>query len=274
MKQITYQDPLKLNLPKSIIDSLNDNFELAHIRKIGEDVYVIISYPIENHILRPICLKISRDDIELYHDEKLIVPNIDIKLTFTDFITMTLNQYQQLTDAINDELEDFENVMDDGIKKSDIQRFFKLSKQLIYYQSAINAIAEIINYIVGEKVELLMINDDLSDYVNIKIEVNQLNQNIDMYQKVIASIISVSDSLFSNKLNKTMKTLTSVTLVLAIPTFITSFYGMNIDLPFQNHPNSLMIVFIISFVLTSLSVIYFYRKDYFWSKILLCIYKL
>ncbi|WP_331836902.1 CorA family divalent cation transporter [Erysipelothrix piscisicarius] len=92
---------------------------------------------------------------------------------------------------------------------------------------------------------------------------NQLVQNIEMYQQIINSIVDVSESLFSNRLNKIMQTLTSITLVLSVPTFITSFYGMNIDLPFQDHPHALLIVFMISFFLTLGVVVYLHKKDYF-----------
>jgi magnesium transporter len=43
-------------------------------------------------------------------------------------------------------------------------------------------------------------------------------------------------SVISNNLNIVMKRLTIVSIVLMIPTLIVSFFGMNVDLPFQHEP--------------------------------------
>ena len=42
-------------------------------------------------------------------------------------------------------------------------------------------------------------------------------------------------SIISNNLNSVMKFLTSVTIVLSLPTMIASFWGMNVELPFQHN---------------------------------------
>ena len=39
--------------------------------------------------------------------------------------------------------------------------------------------------------------------------------------------------MVSNNLNNVMKILTSITLIIAIPTLITSFMGMNVEFPFD-----------------------------------------
>lgn len=263
MRKIAYHNIQDIDLPSIVISSLIDTSEVANIRTINNIIYIIVTYPISQNEVVPICLRVDNDDLSLYYRDNIDMKLITNKTSFTDFITVVLDQYGIMCEKVNAVLEGFENVMDEGVKKSDIQLFFALSKGLIYYETAINSIGEVLAYVMSEKPDLLWSHTSASEFTNIRIEINQLNQNIDMYQKVIASIISVSDSLFSNKLNVTMKTLTSVTLVLSIPTFITSFYGMNINLPFQDHPNSLFIVFTISLILTGLSVIYLYRKDFF-----------
>jgi magnesium transporter len=50
------------------------------------------------------------------------------------------------------------------------------------------------------------------------------------------------DSLQVNKTNEVMKILTLISSVLLPLTFIASLYGMNINLPIQNHPFSFVIV--------------------------------
>jgi magnesium transporter len=70
-------------------------------------------------------------------------------------------------------------------------------------------------------------------------------------------------SIISNNLNVVMKFLASITIVLSIPTIVTSFFGMNVRLPFAAHP--LAYIFVIAlFVAICLFVIYiFIRRDWF-----------
>lgn len=263
MIKISYNDISEITLPAYVLSSLVDSAELAHIRVIDNCTYVIITYPNNDGNLVPVCIQIKGGETTAYYQESLDFESINEATSFSDFIIYILNRFESLLVSISNQLDKFESNVENGLTKEDISNYFSMNKRLIFYETAINAIKEVVRFIAEGSYEEIHADEWYADYTNIKIEINQLNANIDMYQKVIDSIMDVSDSLFSNKLNITMKRLTSITLVLSVPTFITSFYGMNINLPFQDHPYSLQIVFVFSLVITSFAVAYLYRKDYF-----------
>jgi magnesium transporter len=60
-----------------------------------------------------------------------------------------------------------------------------------------------------------------------------------------------------------MKFLTSVTIILALPTLIASIYGMNVHLPFQDSNFAFAIVMGFSIAMSILLVLVFIRKKYF-----------
>jgi len=60
-----------------------------------------------------------------------------------------------------------------------------------------------------------------------------------------------------------MKFLTSITITLAIPTMIASFWGMNVDVPFRNHPGGFVYVITIAFIVSFLSVWALWKKNLF-----------
>lgn len=70
-------------------------------------------------------------------------------------------------------------------------------------------------------------------------------------------------SIISNNLNVVMKFLASVTIVMSIPTIITSFFGMNMNLPFSNSNFSYLIVIAISVGLGALVTLIFMKRDWF-----------
>ncbi|QIK69771.1 magnesium transporter CorA family protein [Erysipelothrix sp. HDW6C] len=263
MNIITYEDANNLPLPAYVIQSLRDRAELAHIRHLEALTYIILNYPSGPKNIHPVCVATDGETYNLYAHTSVLLNDDTDAYSFTDLIIQTLRNYETLIKYINAELNHYEELMDRGITKENIRHLFSINRQLIQYQTAINAIGDVTAYIRDQKPSHLWSDENASEYANIRIEINQLDQNIEMYQQIIESIVSVSDSLFSNKLNITMKRLTSITLVLSIPTLITSFYGMNIDLPFQDHPYSLAIVFVISTLLTIATVAYLYRKDFF-----------
>ena len=66
-----------------------------------------------------------------------------------------------------------------------------------------------------------------------KIEIRQATEMCTIYTNILNGITDTFSSVISNNLNITMRTLTIITLVMAIPTILFSFYGMNVEgLPF------------------------------------------
>jgi magnesium transporter len=77
---------------------------------------------------------------------------------------------------------------------------------------------------------------------DIIIDVKQAIEMSEIYTNIIIGTMNTFSSIISNQLASIMKVLTGVTILLMIPTLITSAYGMNIDLPFASDPNAFIIV--------------------------------
>lgn len=263
MKKIQYTDAEDLDLPKYVIQSLTDKSELAHIRHLDQKTYIILNYPSSPTQMQPICIETDGHETTVYAHETIDFETDISTYSFTDLVLKTLNNFEILVSFVNAKLNHFEGMIDKGINKDTIQQLFGINRQLIHYQTVINAIGDVMTYISQEKPQQLWSQDNAPEFTNIRIAINQLDQNIEMYQQIIDSIVSVSDSLFSSRLNIIMKRLTSITLVISIPTLITGFFGMNVNFPFLDHPLSLSIIMVGSTILTLLLVIYFYSKDLF-----------
>ncbi len=66
-------------------------------------------------------------------------------------------------------------------------------------------------------------------------QLDHLLNLIESLREMLVSILSTNLNLQQNRLNQTMKKLTGWAAVIAIPTFITSWYGMNVMTPGQFH---------------------------------------
>jgi len=70
-------------------------------------------------------------------------------------------------------------------------------------------------------------------------------------------------SIISNNLNVVMKFLASITIVLSIPTIVTSYFGMNVDLPLQGNDFAFLWIIVIFLAISLLIVYVFIRKNGF-----------
>ncbi len=84
-----------------------------------------------------------------------------------------------------------------------------------------------------------------------------------IHSSILSGMMDAFASIISNNLNVVMKFLASMTIILAVPTLISSIYGMNVALPVQKSPAAFAIVMGIAVLVSLLLVFIFIRKKYF-----------
>ena len=82
-----------------------------------------------------------------------------------------------------------------------------------------------------------------------------------IYNNILGGTMDAYASIISNNLNGVMKTLTSITIILAVPTMISSFWGMNVGLPLQDNPFGFIVMISISIILTLIVSWWLKRRD-------------
>jgi len=113
---------------------------------------------------------------------------------------------------------------------------FSLEKSLVYYLNAINSNAKLIERLklgaakIGFTAENLEFIDDLI------IENGQCYEQAEIYSNILASMMDARVSIVSNNLNWLMKTLTTITIAIMLPTLVVSIFSMNVEFPGKAHP--------------------------------------
>ena len=98
------------------------------------------------------------------------------------------------------------------------------------------------------------------------VENKQAIEMANIYSGILNGTMDTFASVISNNQNSVMKFLTTVTIVLSIPTMIASFYGMNVKssgMPFADNSWGFLIVIGISLVISLIIVFIFRKKDLF-----------
>lgn len=141
-----------------------------------------------------------------------------------------------------------------------------LQKSVTYFHSALKTNDFIIDRLVRKGLSVgacgrLCFTEDEADVLDDAL--TDTRQGIYMskiFNEVLNSISGVYSSIISNSVNQIMKVLTSLTVVLMIPTLVTSMYGMNITLPLQDHPAAFGLVASGTAVLTTAIIVLLKRS--------------
>ncbi|HLC59253.1 MAG TPA: CorA family divalent cation transporter [archaeon] len=94
---------------------------------------------------------------------------------------------------------------------------------------------------------------------------DDIARQIDIVETFIETLSDSMDaylSIVSNKTNAIVKILTSITIILFVPTIIGTFYGMNVNLPFQQDANAFYFLISSSFLLAAGILAYFRHKKW------------
>lgn len=118
------------------------------------------------------------------------------------------------------------------LKNDDILQLLELENSLVYFSTSLNSNAKVHDKLA--KVEAVTKNEDYQDlYDDLTIECNQANEMCKIYKDTLSVTMDAYGSVISNNANETMKKLTIITILLAIPTMIAGFWGMNMPVPWN-----------------------------------------
>lgn len=170
---------------------------------------------------------------------------------------------------INNITDDLELKLRKSMENKNLFQLFELERSLVYFITALKD-----NNVVTEKLLRLRKNETIKNFITISeddeelledaiIENKQAIEMVEMHSNILSGMMDAFASIISNNLNIVMKFLTSITIILAIPTMIASFWGMNVDVPFKDHPGGFIYVVTIAFVVSFISVWGLWKKNLF-----------
>lgn len=161
---------------------------------------------------------------------------------------------------INKETEIAEYVLQKSMKNKELIKLLNLEKGLVYITTSLRS-----NELVMEKtlkgriIKLYEEDEDILD--DAIIENKQAIEMSKIYSDILNGTMDAYASIISNNLNSVMKFLTSVTIVLSLPTMIASFWGMNVDLPFSHNAYGFVIILTISLVIAIITSWWLKKRD-------------
>ena len=168
---------------------------------------------------------------------------------FTDYVDMIfrlflssavwylkrLKQISQRIDAAKKDMAKVDNEALIGLSR--------LQDSLTYFQTSIRGNENLLAKLKF-KLQVDELDADLIEDVNI--EMSQARETTNIYSNILESTMETYRGIINNNMNTTMRTLTSVTIIMMFPTLIASLFGMNLVNGMESSPWGFVLALFIS----------------------------
>ena len=133
----------------------------------------------------------------------------------------------------------------------------RLQDSLTYFQTSIRGNENLLQKLKF-KLQIDELDADLIEDVNI--EMSQARETTSIYSDILESTMDTYSSIINNNMNTVMRTLTSVTIIMMIPTLVTSMFGMNLVNGMEEKPWGFFFAMVVSVGISALAWWFFRHK--------------
>lgn len=270
----------KLQIPRSFLADPLDVDERARIEKEDKNILIVIRVPYFDELSNDIPFTTLPLGIIFTEDMIISVCNKEVQI-FEDFINKRvkafstddntrflcqillrtsllylkgLKQINTLTSRIEMELRH-------SLRNEELIKLLNCEKSLVFFTTSLKSNEIMIERLIRTQP---FTDDDTKDRLDdIMVENRQAIEMANIYSNILSGMMDAFASVISNNLTVVMKVLTSITIILMLPTLVASVYGMNVKLPFQDSPHAFLITMIISVMLSVIGVFIFMKRRWF-----------
>ena len=148
-------------------------------------------------------------------------------------------------------------------RNSDLKQLLSIEKSLVYFVNSLNA-NELLKMKM-KRTDFLHINgdEDLADlFEDVIIDNSQALSMANVYTNILNGTMDAYSSIISNNLNQVIHRLTIITVILMVPTLISSFLGMNIPNGLPDNPLAFYGVIVFSGLFTGVLYWFMQRRKF------------
>lgn len=216
---------------------------------IRDDVFITVSY-YDNEVL---------DDFISWSRRRRMTntkgPDLLLSLMLSTSVWY-LKYLKQMNTMMNEAEDRLEQKMDND----ELMRTMGLGKYLIYFITSLKGNSTVLARL---KMRLRSLPHDQDLLEDVEIETQQALDTASIYNDILDRLQEAYSSVIGNNLNRIMKTLTVVTILLMIPTVIAGYYGMNVPNGMENWPFGYPLAVILSLVLMALGYAFIRHSKFF-----------
>lgn len=270
----------ELQIPEAFYNDIEDIDERPRIEIENGWTLIILRIPVKSQDVKlpfqtipvgivfkgDICVTVSFQQTEMLTDFVTYTKrkSINIKDNFDLVLKLLLSSsvwYLKYLKQVNQKIKLAENNLEKSIKNEELQALLQIEKCLVFFMTSLKGNDILLHRIRNIKSQKEHFDPELLE--DVEIELRQAQETTNIYSDILTGTMDAYASVISNNMNIIMKQLTSISIILMIPTLIASLYGMNVPNNLENNRYGIWIVISVSFLLSLFGVFLFKRKRWF-----------
>lgn len=171
--------------------------------------------------------------------------------------------YQADLRVIDKKRTEIEERIGKSMEDVDLIELHDLESTLVYFATSLRANGVVLDRLTRYK-RLEQYPEDKELLGDVIVENKQAIEMTSIYRDIINGTRELMSSVLDNRLNNVMKYLTSITIVMAIPTVISGIYGMNVNekwMPFANTPHGFLIICLLTLLICMITMVFLRKKN-------------
>lgn len=265
----------KFKLDESLLRDAIDPFEVPRMEEEDGILYIFTRVPqMENGEITtfPMVLAVAKEFIatvaskhlpffEKFEEGKVAVYTTQKTNLLIQIFSQINVLYTQILIDINREIRKISS-QPEKIRNRNIFQFARYEETINkFLGDLIPTSVTLKNIISGRHLTLYERDKDIIE--DLLLSTEQLIETSKSNLRTIVNLRDAYQTVATHNLNRIIQTLTVVTVILTIPTFIAGLWGMNVQLPFANSPNAFWDIIGIIVFLCSLVLFFFIKKGWF-----------
>jgi magnesium transporter len=170
--------------------------------------------------------------------------------------------FMEYLKEINHKRNLLEQKLYDANRNEELLDLMRIQKSLVYFVTALRSNEMLLMKM--QRTNFLGLTAEEDEFLqDLIVDTSQALEMANIYTNILSSTLDAFASIISNNQNQVMKRLTSITVMLQLPTLVASIYGMNVPIPGQESHFAFYFPIVISLGLSLLIGFYFMRKKLF-----------
>ena len=257
----------RFNIPDYFLSDISDTDERARYEYDDGWMLIILRIPYVKEVRSrtpyttvPLGI-IHKRDVTItvcYYETNMMIDFVSYQQKrgqgFTDYVDLIFRLflssavwYLKRLKQISLLIEKAKHNLDHGVNNESLIGLSRLQDSLTYFITSIRGNETLLSKLKF-KLQVDELDADLIEDVNI--EMSQARETTNLYSDILESTMDTYSSIINNNMNTTMRTLTSISIVMMLPTLISSLFGMNLINGMENYPYGFIIAIIISILVS------------------------
>jgi len=269
------------NLDKDLLRAALDKEESSRMEVEDDQMLVLLDVPImevvettarystlplgivlNDDYIVTVCLQ-ENNIIDDFFEQKIKTFYTYKKTRFILQILLRIDKYYlSFLKQIDKASKNIETILMKSTRNKELIDMLALEKSLVFFSTSLKSNQTTLEKMMKLK-EMKKYPEDEDLLEDVIIENSQAIEMTNIYRDILTNTMDAFASIISNNLNVVMKILTSITIVMAVPTIIASFFGMNVPMPWGNFPWAFPAVIFITLFICAVVLVILIKKRLF-----------